>query len=356
MADSLRVWLGKLLIKWGKKLATIQPAPAPPSILPGVMFSIAARTTLEEMLGYERHALALCGDAIRTDQGKSGPVRIIVNDAVPHSLLLGVEDTIGDTGAGMVRELSPLVFTASYKLLDMVFEWTISENGLTCPFQFEKKIRIVNQNTSLQYPDFLGTDPSLRAAFIALYKELTPYRNAITHNRWGRAVNGCLEFDFHRDGKHYQKVVPFEAVLAMGDCAELLATMLVTQLSDVNRTDTLRWLLDRLATFHGQPLFNIGKPRYFEVIRRTVLPALGPVAVDLQQIRSMIQRQASGSPATYDLTVFADATPQPVVWKIPFAQIPVGATLLLDAHWDQCKVGDPNDMKEIQSLIKMLGP
>jgi hypothetical protein len=62
------------------------------------MFSTMARLELEEMLGYERFVLSECGDAIRTQQGKSSPTRIIINDAEPHSFLLSVEDTIGDTG------------------------------------------------------------------------------------------------------------------------------------------------------------------------------------------------------------------------------------------------------------------
>lgn len=251
----------------------------------------------------------------------------------------------------MVRKMSPLVFTASYKVLDMVFEWTISQNGTACPFRFEDKIEIINRVTTLIYPDFLQSDTALRAVAIALYRQLTPYRNAITHNRWGKVTDGSLDFDFHRKGNHYTKSVPFDDVLALADSAELLGTMLVNHVNDQNRTDTLRWLWDKWATFHGKPLFNIKQPRYLQVIRRTVLPASGPIVVDLQQIKAMVQQQATGHPVTYDLTVIADAAPRPVIWTIPFAQIPDRASLSLEGQWDQFKTTAGKDLESLEAML-----
>ncbi len=303
-------------------------------------FDAAARAELEEMLGFERYVLSESGDAIRTAHGKSGPIRIVVKDAEPHEFHISMQDTIGDTGAGMVRKMSPLVLAASYKCLDMVFEWTISQNGIPCPFRFDDKIDIVESNTSLVYPDFLQSDAALRNAAVQLYKALTPYRNAITHNRWGTATNGDLAFDFFRKKQHFQKSVRFDTVLALADSMELLGTMLVHHSSDANRLDTLRWLFDRLTTFHGQPTFNIQQPRYYKVVRQTALPASGPLTVDLDRIRTMVQKQAGNHPATYDLLVIAEAVPQSAMWMIPFAQIPAGTSLTLDGSWDAFRQAD----------------
>ena len=81
MADNFKVWLGKILIKWGKKLAPGASAPAIHAAPPLTPFSLNARQDLEEMLGYERFVLNEVGDAIRTEQGKSGPTKIIINDS-----------------------------------------------------------------------------------------------------------------------------------------------------------------------------------------------------------------------------------------------------------------------------------
>lgn len=342
--EELKAWMGKLLVRWGKSLAPNQPMhSASPRPLASA-FDAAARDELEEMLGYERYVLSECGDAIRTAHGKSGPIRIVVKDAEPHELHISAQNTIGDTGASMVRKISPLVLTASYKCLDMVLEWTISQNGISCPFRFEDKIDILESNASLIYPDFLQSDAALRNVAVQLFKALTPYRNAITHNRWGTsAANGDLTFDFFRKKRHFHKRVPFETVLALADGIELIGTMLVHHSSDTNRLDTLRWLFDRVTTFHGEPTFNIQQPRYYMVVRQTVLPTSGSLTVDLDGIRTMVQKRAGNHPATYDLLVIAEAVPQSAMWMIPFAQIPAAASLTLDGNWDTFRQADRPD-------------
>ena len=246
-------------------------------------------------------------------------------------------DTIGDIGAKMVRKMSPLVLTSGYKVLDMVFEWTISENGLVPPWKFEDKIKHINKNPALRYPDFLGTDARLRNAVFSLYKELTPYRNAIAHNRWGKTAQGALNFDFIRNAKQYKRTVPFDLVLALADSMELLATMLVNQSTDQHKLDTLRWLLDKLATVHGQPPFNICQPRYYTVVRRTTLPESGPLTVDINHVKAVVKQQAMGHPATFDLTIEAHTETASVVWTVPYADIPNTPTLQLDLAWDRYK-------------------
>jgi hypothetical protein len=299
------------------------------------MFDLAARQHLDEMLGYERYVLCECGDAIRTQQGRTGPVRLEINDSASHTIHLSISDTLGDIGAGMVRKMSPLVFTASLKLIDMVFEWTITENGISCPFQFERKIGIIDTTSTLQYPDYLGSDSVLRATTIALYKALVPYRNAIIHNLWGQAKEGALDFDFTRKGTHYKKLVPFDEVLALADSAELLGSTLVHQSADQYKLDSLRFLFNKLASFHGQTPFAITEPRYFQVIRRTTMPPTGHLTVDLAEIRSFVAQQSFGKTATFDLLVAADTSPRPNVWKVPFSDIPAAATVMLDEAWDR---------------------
>ena len=316
------------------------------------MFDSNSRQILEEMLGYERYVLRECGDAIRTEQGISGPVRLVINDVVPHMILLSMRDTMGDIGAGMVRKMSPLVFTASFKMLDMILEWTISENGTACPFQFDKKIDIIDNNSNILYPDFLGTDALLRRTTISLYKTLTPYRNAIIHNRWGQARQGTLDFDFHRKGSHYNKSVTFDEVLALADISELLGTMLVHQSSDNQKLDSLRFLYNQISSLHGQPPFAITQPRYFQVIRRTVMPQTGYLTVDLDGVKAKVYEQSTGKPATFDLMVVAEASPRPIVWKIPFSNIPASTSLTLDENWDRFLADATDELKSIAPFFK----
>jgi hypothetical protein len=219
----------------------------------------------------------------------------------------------------------------------MVVEWTIAQNGITCPFKFEAKIDILKKNTTLQYPDFLNTDLPLRSAAVALYREMTPYRNAITHNRWGKATAGALDFDFTRK-KHYKKTVPFPVVLALADGMELLGEMLLNQSASQEKLDTLRCLFDQLAVFHGLPLFNIKQPRYVHVVRRTKMPQAGLLTVDLQLIRTTLSQMQPGRALHYDLTIEADAESSMTVWRIPYDKIPNSPQIVLESQWDSYKV------------------
>ena len=97
------------------------------------MFNTTARMELEEMLGYERYVLKACKDAIRQSRGVCGPTTIVIPDEGPNQICLHIEDTLGDTGAKMTHQITPLIFAAAYKLLDMVVEWTIRGNGQECP-------------------------------------------------------------------------------------------------------------------------------------------------------------------------------------------------------------------------------
>jgi hypothetical protein len=304
------------------------------------MYNASARQALEEMLGYERYVLRASVDAFRLHLGTSGPVEIVINDQPPHSINLSIGDVIGSQhGAQVVQELSPLVFSASYKLLDMVMEWTISENGQTCPFGFEAKIKVIDTTLSLVFPDFLDTNAHLRSAAIALYRALLPYRNAIAHNVWGKNVSGDLQFNFQKKGQQYTRTISFQDVLVFAESMSLMGDMLVTGLpTDTNKLLTTKWLLDRIDTLHGQAKFNILQPRYFRVVRRTVAPAVGSVQIDLDEVRNKVAFQAGNAPAVYDLTVEAQSPAGQVTWKISYPDIPNTPSLTLDQQWDVFRV------------------
>lgn len=339
MLGRFKLWLGRLLIRFGKRLAPRLPGGSLPIARPN-MFDAASRQELEEMLGYERYLLRECGDAVRAGRGTTGPLRIIINDVKPDAMLLSAHDVLGDTGAGMVGKMSPLVLTAACKLLDMVFEWTIEQNGLAAPSRFEEKVRLLRNTPTLQHADFLANDVTLRDSSIGLYQALIPYRNAIIHNRWGRLTDGALDFNFRRAGVTYQLSMSFDVVLVLADVADLLGSMLVEKSSDEHKLDSLRWLLDKIAFLHGCAPFNIRQPRYFQIERRTALPGSGPVVVDLAAAREMMDRQAFGGPVRYDLTVIAEGPSESFTWRIPAVQVPPCDELVLDSAWDGWRVAD----------------
>jgi hypothetical protein len=53
---------------------------------------------------------------------------------------------IGDWRPGFLNAGAPLVFVSIFKLLDMLVEWILEENGLQSPFQFQKKLQLLNDS------------------------------------------------------------------------------------------------------------------------------------------------------------------------------------------------------------------
>lgn len=302
------------------------------------MFDAPARTELEEMLGYERFILRSCNDAIRQSCGVCGPPTIIIHDEGPDEICLKIGDTIGDTGAGITRQMSPLIFATAYKLLDMVVEWTIRENGLKCPYQFAQKVAIIDGTPSPVYPDFIGADTALRDVLMALFKTALPYRNAIIHNRWGKNVGGDLHFDFHKNDQHYTLELKLDTILVLAETQSLLGDLLVNPPLDPYKLNTMKWLLDQLTLLHGKPAFGIPQPRYFRIVRKTQRLGTAPVIIDLARVRSVVGQQATQASVMYDLIVEVDSAGGLDAWEIPSADLPSEDSLVLDAQWESYRV------------------
>ena len=164
--------------------------------------------------------------------------------------------------------------------------------------------------------------------------------------------DGILDFDFHRKGVHFKKAITFDEVLALADIAELLGTMLVNQSADQHKLDSLRFLFNKIGSLHGQPQFAISQPRFFQVIRRTQMPQSGNLELDLADIKSHVFQNASGKPATFDLMVVAETAPRPVVWKIPFAEIPATTSVVLNEAWDHLKVDASKELKSLEPFLR----
>ena len=295
------------------------------------MFDANSRLELEEALGYEKYVLAAACEAIRKERGSgSSPAVITIPDDGRTVLGLQFESNLGDTGTGMTRHMSPLVFVAAYKLLDMLVEWTLRENQVSFRFPFSDKLRAITTTPNLVFPDLLENDPQLREVVIGLYGGALPMRNAIIHNKWGTNTEGNLNFDFVHSTHRTQIIIHLEVVLALAEAMSLIGELLVGGYHDQLKLLTLKWLLDKCQQLHEKSQFDIGQPRYFRVIRQTATPGAGPVHVDLGRIRQVVAKQALNDPAIFDLRVEATSPSGLQVWEIPAESLPAGDEMILD--------------------------
>jgi len=119
------------------------------------------------------------------------------------------------------ENLIPLVFTASFKIIDMFFEYIIKINQLNCPWQFSAKIKLLDENLSrYQKPNSIGV-AELNSIYY-LYKNLTKYRNKLIHGVWGKIENEKMVFEIDRE----QREIKFEQVLAFANMSLLISRMI----------------------------------------------------------------------------------------------------------------------------------
>jgi hypothetical protein len=308
------------------------------------MFLPPARVDLQERLGYERYVLDKCVGMVQVAYGIVSATVVVVKDQPPHDVVMGIEEVAGaGLAMGIVRDASPLLFSAAFKTLDMVIEWTIFENKGSCPWKFHQKQQIVNTSTSLTYPDYLQTNHHLRGVLLALYNRLSSFRNAISHGNWGANDDGELAFDFinQYNNAHIQQTVPFQVVLDFAAFAALIADTLVDPtLQTPPRFAALLWLTNRIQPLHQLAQVNAPQPHHYKVRRLTNWEAAPPVEIDLAAIRQLLNQMQSGE-NTFDLAVEATTPNATESWAISAEVLPAGNTLLLDHAWDQYKAAVP---------------
>lgn len=305
------------------------------------MFNSDSIEYLEQALGYEQWVLAKSIDLLKRSKGYVSSRTIIIKDDNSLEVQLLLKDEFGlEKAVDVINELSPLLFNASYKILDMLMEWIIRENRGDCPWRFSEKISLLEDSDStffLPYP--LGEDPSIFAYFERLYRNLSDLRNALTHGVWGRNLSGNLEFNFKKRNRIIQQTIPFEQVIRFADCMSLCGREAICPSTQAksNIVSTLKWCLDELQSIHGLSKYGITTARYFDVIRKTKQVKLGFVVIDINFIKEILNHEAMGYPYDYFLRIESEIDNRVIVWEIPSNLIGNSEELILDGNWDGFK-------------------
>lgn len=105
---------------------------------------------------------------------------------------------IGDWRPKFLEVGAPLVLVTSFKLLDMLIEWVLTQNGTTATFRFAQKIAALEG--SIVFPSLIESRSWLRERLVALYKELDPLRGTIIHDRHFQSSGGTLQVSSSRRG------------------------------------------------------------------------------------------------------------------------------------------------------------
>ncbi|BCC09770.1 TPA: hypothetical protein ACTZ2G_005407 [Bacillus cereus] len=272
---------------------------------------------LVEKLGYERWVLRESVLAVEKGYGitSDSTVTFQLDGLKTHKLEMYAE--FGSSKRIEVLEnLSPLLFVTCYKALDMIFEWILEENESNVPFQFAKKIKLYEHSNGLsefKYPTSLINEQPLIQVFFKLYKKLAIYRNKIIHGNWGTNVCGDLYFSFEDRNKHYELNVSFKDILYLSEAVSLLTDELIARSVDSESVYmTIKFLVDKLEHLHGDPLFNISKPKHYKVEYE-----LGDKNfIDIEEIRNYLIKQSSGMPISFHLLILSKTNKWMLPWNV----------------------------------------
>ena len=209
----------------------------------------------------------------------------------------------------LVFTMTPLVFIASYKVLDMIFEWILEENHSAgkikeVPWRFTDKLDLLKDKSKLQYPPLFTTQKYLHSHSEALFSHLLPYRNEIVHNKAFSICKDKLILSSSRN----QNIRLTLSRVQIG-CLVRFVVALARALAGVIEVDThrdrlLRYHLGSLTTAHGLKAFKQQKPPLvnveFEVPKRC-----GSFLGNLKQVRDKIRTIFPNQDVSFDLTVQA---------------------------------------------------
>ncbi|NUX57684.1 hypothetical protein [Paraburkholderia youngii] len=88
---------------------------------------------------------------------------------------------LGDWKSGLARAGMPMIFTAAFKVLDSLFEWTIKAPGKRTPNQIERKLKALNELPPESRPALFESEKWLFERLVPLYRRTALLRNTLAH-------------------------------------------------------------------------------------------------------------------------------------------------------------------------------
>jgi hypothetical protein len=234
----------------------------------------------------------------------------ILNIRVPEPKYIysdkkGIIGKIGmaEEGTGPREELRvcvrPLLFVASYKVLDMLVEHVLKAN--TAPsgrLTFEWKRRNVASRPGM-LPTPLNNYLTLWDCLVKLYEVFADARNAVTHRRF--KVTGAGALEVYDDSRNLVGMITSVENQSFSAGIHATAELVINGQSDRRRTNIAGFYLNTLQQRHGQPLLPATDPNAHRWRLEIGLAEVGDgrLRFDLASAREIIDRQPK--PSLWDL-------------------------------------------------------
>ena len=272
-----------------------------------IMYDHKAQQKLLDKLDYELWLLNQLAEYQIFDGGTDIATLTIRSGEPDTTILDSGEESV--PWSRVITTITPLVFTASYKILDMIFEWILKENHSVgnikeVPWGFQDKLNLLKGNPKLQYPPLFTTQKYLHSYSEALFRQLVPYRNEIVHNN---AFSVCKDQLILSSSKNQNIRLTLSRVQigCLVRFVVALAHALVGAIEvDAHMDRLLKYHLDSLKTAHGRKAFKQKKP-FLVNVEFEVPKQCGSFPVNLKQIRDKVSTKFPTQDVVFNLTVRA---------------------------------------------------
>ena len=219
----------------------------------------------------------------------------------------------------VMNAISPLTFLASFKALDMTFEWILEENSLKVPRRFLEKMNLLNKASDL--PSLFRNRPDLYRYTKALFSQLVPYRNEVVHRNCFAVSGDNLTLSNSRQGttltlnsKETNSLVRFARMLI-----HALAGKIVV---DDCKYKMFCYDLNVLQPVHGLTAF-VQEDLLFVHVKFNVPKQGTAFPADLRQVRDTLARNFPTQEVVFDLEVRAkDGENLIAQWYFPPEEVP----------------------------------
>ncbi|KAF5028446.1 hypothetical protein DSECCO2_658970 [anaerobic digester metagenome] len=191
----------------------------------------------------------------------------LLNRDIPLSATIKLCD---DVAENLLKEIIPLTFVSSFKILDMIFEWILEMNKefpKSNYWTFESKIHRINSlNNQLTYPPFFESNKDIKDHLFHLYKNLKDFRNEVVHNH---------NFKIIDDNKPQLQIISNNKTLIINKDQMKYFVTIVVSIAKIlidrikfgkNEIIHYKYYLDQIQNLHKSDLFKLKKPILLDVI------------------------------------------------------------------------------------------
>jgi len=294
------------------------------------MYDQIAQNQLKEKLDYELWLLDFLSKNQEIFEGGTEISNItLTNRQSSAHIAITPHEEIGSGAAMKVLDaMMPLTFTASFKILDMIFEWILEENNQVgkiqrFPRNFSEKIKIISDTQQLDYPSLLQSEPYIRDYLFALYSNSLKFRNEIVHKNNISVLEGKFKVETIVNSQAYSIELNRGELGAFVRTVIAAANLLTGGLSFGEQEDCLlKYHLDRIKMLHDQGEFKQTKPILVNIILN-VSEENGIFPADIKFVREQISRIHPNVSFLFNLKVIGLVNDKPsVCWFFPVGSVP----------------------------------